>query len=130
KSGDREAISYLNYLDWRDQSRSFVGVAAYSGRSVAITQGEEPARLRGELVTSNLFPLLGVQPQLGRLFRPDEDVAGAPGAVLLSDAAGKRLYGGDSSAVVRVIAVNNLPHSVCGVLPLQFKFPHNSQLWM
>jgi putative ABC transport system permease protein len=45
KTGDRNPISYLNYLDWRDQSRSFAGIAAYSG-SVAITEGEEPARLR------------------------------------------------------------------------------------
>src|SRR5919198_1145689 len=47
KNGDRNAVSYPNYLDWRDKSRSFVAVAAYSGRSVAITEGEEPARLSG-----------------------------------------------------------------------------------
>lgn len=130
KNGNRDGISYLNYLDWRDQSRSFSGIAAYTGRSVAITEGTEPARLDGQLVTGNLFSLLGVQPQLGRLFRADEDTPGAPGVVLLSDAAWRRLYDADPSVVGRVISVNGEPHTVVGIMPPNFKFPDRSEIWL
>ena len=102
KTGDRNGVSYPDYIDWRDQAHSFTTIAALTGRSVAITEGTDPARLSGELITANLFPMLGVRPQLGRLFRADEDAAGAPGVVLLSDAAWKRLYNSDSSVVGRV----------------------------
>jgi hypothetical protein len=129
-SGDRNAVSYLNYLDWRDKTRSFAGLAAYTGRSAAITEGTEPARVRGQLVSANLFPLLGVQPQRGRLLRPDEDAAGAPGAVLLGDAVWHRLYGGDPSVVGRVISVNNAPHTVVGIMPPGFEFPQAAELWL
>ncbi|HKW49248.1 MAG TPA: ABC transporter permease [Gemmatimonadaceae bacterium] len=130
KTGYRDGISYLNYLDWRDQARSFTGVAAWSGRSVAITEGTDPARLSGELITANLFPLLGIRPQLGRLFREDEDVVGAPGVALLGDAAWKRLYDGDPSVVGRVISINNEPHTVVGIMPPDFKFPDRGEIWL
>ncbi|PYP63362.1 MAG: ABC transporter permease [Gemmatimonadetes bacterium] len=130
KNGNRDGISYLNYLDWRDQARAFSAIAAYTGRSVAITEGTEPARLQGQLVTANLFPLLGVRPQLGRLFRADEDAAGAAGVVLLSDAAWRRLYNADSSVVGRVISVNNEAHTVVGIMPPNFKFPENAEIWL
>jgi putative ABC transport system permease protein len=130
KTGNRDAISYLNYLDWRAQSRSFTAIAAYSGRSVAITEGTEPARLVGELITANLFPSLGVRPQLGRLFRADEDAAGAPGVALLGDAVWKRLYAGDPSVVGRVISVNNEARTVIGIMPPDFKFPELAEIWL
>jgi putative ABC transport system permease protein len=130
KTHNRDAISYLDYLDWRDQSRSFTGIAAYSGRSFVITEGTEPVRLAGVLITVNMFPLLGVAPQLGRLFRPDEDAAGASGVVLLGDAAWKRLYGGNPSIVGRVISVNNEPHTVVGIMPPDFKFPQDGEIWL
>jgi len=130
KNGSRDGISYLNYLDWRDQSRSFSGIGAYTGRSVAITEGTEPARLDGQLVTGNLFSLLGVRPQLGRLFRADEDTPGAAGVALLSDAAWRRLYDADPSVVGRVISVNGEPHTLVGIMPPDFKFPDRSEIWL
>jgi putative ABC transport system permease protein len=130
KDHSRSGISYLNYLDWRDQSRSFTGIAAYSARSIAITEGTEPVRLSGELITANLFPLLGVRPQLGRLFRADEDASGSGGVVLLSDAVWKRLYAGDPSVVGRVISVNNEARTVVGIMPPDFKFPENAEIWV
>ncbi|HEY3585432.1 MAG TPA: ABC transporter permease, partial [Casimicrobiaceae bacterium] len=130
RTGNRDAVSYPNYLDWRDQSRSFTGIAAYTGRSIAITEGTEPVRLSGELITANLFPLLGVRPQLGRLFRADEDAPGADGVVLLSDAVWKRLYAGDPSVVGRVISVNNEARTVVGIMPPDFKFPDRGEIWL
>lgn len=130
KTSGNASVSYLNYVDWRDQNKSFTDIGAYSGRSFAITEGEEPMRLGGQLVTANLFSMLGVHPQLGRLFRADEDKAGAPGVVLLGDAVWRRKYAADSSIIGRVISVNSLPYTVVGVMPEMFKFPESSEIWV
>ena len=66
ESGDEGSVSYLNYQDWKAQARSFVGMSAFGYRSLSITDGEEPERLEGNIITWDLFQLLGTQPQLGR----------------------------------------------------------------
>ncbi|HYV97990.1 MAG TPA: ABC transporter permease, partial [Gemmatimonadaceae bacterium] len=122
----RSSISYPTFQDWRSQSRSFEGLAALGSRSLTITEGEEPERLLGSLISANLFPLLGVAPQIGRQFREDEDKPGAAGVVLISDGVWRRRYGADSSVVGRVISINNLPYTVVGIMPPRFRFPETS----
>ena len=129
--GDGEsAVSHLNFKDWKEQSRSYVGMSAFGYRSLSITDGEEPERLEGNIISWDLFQLLGTRPQLGRLFREDEDRPGAPGVVLLSDEVWRRRYHGDSAVLGQVIQVNALPHTVVGVMPPRFKFPQESQIWI
>lgn len=123
-------ISYQTFVDWREQARSFTGLSATAGRSLSITEGDEPERLFGLLVSASLFPTLGVQPQLGRGFRDDEDRLGAPDVVLLSDALWRRRYGADSGVVNTVISIDGRPTTVVGVMPPRFKFPENAELWM
>ncbi|HJU74533.1 MAG TPA: ABC transporter permease [Gemmatimonadaceae bacterium] len=130
KSGDDEGVSYLNFKDWKRESPSFSAMAAYGYRSLAITDGEEPERLEGNVISWDLFHLLGNKPQLGRLFLPEEDRPGAPGVVLLSDEVWQRRYHGDSAIVGQTIQVNALPHTVVGVMPPKFKFPQEAQLWI
>lgn len=130
KNGNRATVSYLNYVDWRDGTKSFSDLAAYEQRSFAITEGEEPVRLSGQLISANLFPMLGVKPQIGRLFRPDEDRAGAAGVVLLSDAVWRRQYQADPAILNRVISINSQAYTVVGVMEPFFRFPENSDLWV
>lgn len=130
KHGGQASVSYLNYVDWRDRTKTLADLAAYEGRSFAITEGEEPIRLSGQLITANLFTMLGVKPQLGRLFNADEDRPGAPGVVLMSDAVWRRKYQADPKIVGRVISVNSLPYTVVGVMEPMFKFPEASDLWV
>jgi putative ABC transport system permease protein len=125
----RNSISYPTFVDWRDQLRT-VTIGASSGRSLTITEGDEPERLFGQLISASLFPLLGVAPQLGRVFRDDEDRAGAPGVVLLSDGVWRRRYGADSTILNRVISINNQAHTVVGVMPPRFQFPEEVDLWI
>src|SRR6185295_621309 len=74
---DRAGLSYLDYQDLREQSRSFSQIAAYTERSVTFSGTEEPERVIGASISGNLFPLLGVKPLLGRnYFREDEDRPG------------------------------------------------------
>jgi predicted permease len=130
RNGNRTPVSYLTFLDWRAQAQSFEDIGATSGRSVAITEGEEPERLNGQGISWSLFPVLGVRPQLGRLFREDEDQRGAEGVALLSDRVWRRRYSGDSSIIGRVISVNNTPHTVVGVMPPRFAFPSDGDIWL
>jgi putative ABC transport system permease protein len=74
--------------------------------------------------------MLGVAPQLGRVFREDEDRPGAPGVVILGDAVWRRRYAGDSSIINRVISINTLPYTVVGVMPPRFMFPERADLWI
>ena len=130
KTSGRASISYLNYVDWRDQTKSFSDLAGYEQRSFAITEGDEPVRLSGQLISANLFPRLGVQTQIGRLFHPDEDKAGAAGVVILSDAVWRRRYAADPGILGRVISINTLPHTVVGVMQPLFKFPESAEIWL
>jgi predicted permease len=130
RSGDEGSVSYLTFQDWKAQARAFTGMAAFGYRSLSITDGEEPERLEGNVISWNLFQLLGTRPQLGRVFREDDDRPGAPGVVLLSDELWQRRYHGDSAVIGTVIQVNALPHTVVGVMPPRFKFPQEAQIWI
>src|SRR5213075_1302941 len=74
---DIESISYLDYVDWRDQTKVFERVGIYTNQSVStLTDGNEATHVQGESVSADMFPLLGVQPLLGRMFLPKEDEPG------------------------------------------------------
>jgi putative ABC transport system permease protein len=128
---NRSNVSFADLKDWREQTTSFSGLAAFQGRSLTIADGgTEPERYRGEAVTSNLFGLLGTPPALGRDFGPDDDRAGAEPVVLLSDDVWRRRYNGDRGVIGRAISVNGRPHTVVGIMPEGFRFPELQQLWV
>jgi len=128
---DRAALSYLDYQDLREQSRSFSEIAAYTERSVTFTGSEEAERVMGASISGNLFSLLGVKPLLGRnYFRGDEDRPGAPGVVLLSHEIWKRRFNSDPHIVGKSLMVNAAAHTVVGVMPPRFKFPENHLAWV
>jgi len=115
-----------NFLDLRAQSQSFSDIAAYFafygvGDNKLTGQGE-PERLSGVPVSQNFFPLLGVQPQLGRLFTAEECKWNGPKAVLLSHGLWVRRFASDPGIVGHPLTLNNEPVSVVGVLPASFDF--------
>src|SRR5205085_4132826 len=73
----RDTPAAANYVDWREQNQVFEGMAAVADQSYNLTGAGEPERVDGRRVSANLFSLLGVEPQLGRAFLPEEDQAGA-----------------------------------------------------
>ncbi|HET9528798.1 MAG TPA: ABC transporter permease [Blastocatellia bacterium] len=111
-----------NYVDWKAQQSVFEDLAALSWQSLALTSDGEPERVSAYGVTSNLFPLLGVQPALGRIFLPEEDSPGASKVAILSHALWQRRYGGDHSIIGRDITLNGRQHTVVGVMPASFQF--------
>ena len=113
--------SWQNYVDWRDQTRSFDAVAATRPLTVTMTGGGEPERVPARMVTSSLLPMLGVSPVAGRSFSADDDRAGAAGVALLGDALWRRRFGGDTSAIGRVVTLDNQPYTIVGILPPRFQ---------
>src|SRR5581483_2351400 len=94
-----ESISYLDYVDFREQTRVFEQVAVYTNQSVStLTDGNEATHVQAESVSANLFTLLGVQPMLGRTFLPNEDDPGNHVAILSND-LWQRRFGGDRAII-------------------------------
>src|SRR5678816_3662830 len=108
----RGSHSYPNFLDFRAQNTVFERAASYHGGDFIMTGRGEPARLEGSVVTADLFPLLGVQPILGRTFLPDEDKPTETGrVVVLSHALFQRRFGGDPSIINQRITLDGIPVS-------------------
>jgi putative ABC transport system permease protein len=124
-------ISYADFKDLRDQSRTLVSVAAFGGRSLTISDStSDPERYFGSMISWNLFDLLGTPPSIGRNFTPGDDRPGAEPVVLLSHEIWQRRYAGDPSIVGRAVSINTRPHTVVGVMPPRFAFPEISRLWV
>ncbi|HEY4425683.1 MAG TPA: ABC transporter permease [Pyrinomonadaceae bacterium] len=111
-----------NYVDWKTQNQSFVDMAASRETSFNLTGDGEPERVSTYAVTANFFPLLGVQPLLGRSFTPEEDRPGGSKAVVLSYGLWQSRYGGDRNILNREILLDGEKHSVVGVMPVSFQF--------
>jgi putative ABC transport system permease protein len=124
------AVSYLDFKDWRNATRSFTGLAAYEGGTMNVSdEGRAPERFSGSFITANGFTMIGVAPVLGRDFVAEDDRPGAAAVVLLGNGVWKNRYGSDPSVVGRTIRVNDVPAVVIGVMPEGFKFPENADLW-
>jgi len=128
---NRAGVAYPTFLDWQRGTSSFSGMAASTQRSLALSDsGGEPERVLGAGVSANLFSLLGVPPQLGRTFSPDDDRLGAEPVIMLSDELWRRRYRSDVSVIGRSISVNGQPHTVIGVMPERFGFPMFQKAWV
>jgi len=128
----RVNISYIDYTDWRDQSKSFSALGMWTWNSPSFTGvgvgGAE--RVDGAEVTPNLFPLMGVHPILGRTFAESEGVQGNERVVILGYGLWQRRFSGDRDIVGRTVMINLQPHTVVGVMPRGFAFPENGQAWV
>ena len=115
-------MSPSNYFIYREQGRTFQDIGMYQGDSVSVTGIGEPEPVAALNVTEATLPLLGVQPVLGRLFRHEDDVAGAPQTVVLGYGYWRRKFGGAASAVGQTLVVDGKARQVIGVLPNGFHF--------
>jgi putative ABC transport system permease protein len=113
-----------DFLEWRKQSRTLEALAAMQNVHINLTGGPnghiDPEELPAERVSANLFPLLGVQPVVGRAFRPEEDQPGRTNYALLSHSLWQRRFGGDPSIAGKAIRLRDESYTVVGVLPAGF----------
>jgi putative ABC transport system permease protein len=131
-AGNQNSTSYDDYRDFRDGAQAFQSLAAYMLFSQAqiLTGGGEAERVNSYRVTANLFPTLGVAPELGRGFRPDEEQTGQDQVAILSQAFWQRRYGGDPAAVGSRLILDGRSVQIVGVMPPGFDFPAGADLWL
>jgi putative ABC transport system permease protein len=115
-------VSPANFLDWRKLNHVFERMSAAEWWAPNVTGVDKSERLWALRVTSNTFPLLGVQPLLGRTFTPDEDDPGREREVVLSFRMWQRQFGGEPGAIGKTITLDGRNYTVIGVMPRGFKF--------
>lgn len=111
------SISYPNFLDWQQRSRSFEQMAAYRHDNFNLTGQANPERLEGEMVSATMFSVLRVNSVLGRVFTNDEDRRGAAPVVLLTTGYWKTRFAGSLSVVGRTLILNGQLFTIIGVVP-------------
>ncbi|HKR12251.1 MAG TPA: ABC transporter permease [Pyrinomonadaceae bacterium] len=127
----RDTPAAANFVDWRSQNTVFEGMAAIADESFNLTGAGDPERLEGRRVSVNLFPLLGIDPQLGRTFTSDEDQPGSNRVAVLSYGLWQRRFGGDNTIVGKPLNLNGDTYTVVGVMPARFQFPSSDdELWV
>lgn len=126
---DLMSIAYPNFLDWRDQNRSFEQIAAVRSTSFTVTRLNGAERIRGKQVSANFFSLLGVKPLLGRTFLPEEDHLGGNPVVMISHGLWQRRFGSDASLIGKAITLDGKSYTVVGILPSNFQFYDRADLF-
>lgn len=120
-------VSAPNFLDWQRQNDVFSGMAIFDsgGKAYDLSGGGEPERVSGVRVSPNFFDVLGVKPQLGRSFLPEEETPGKHRVVVLSNSIWRSRYNADPSLVGSVIRLDGENFTVIGIMPSDFQF----QFW-
>jgi len=111
----------IYFID-REQNTTFQDIGVYDGDSLSVTGAGEPEQVRGLDVSDGTLPMLGVKPELGRLFTREDDSPSAPDTVLLSHGYWRQKFGGAPSVIGRSITVDGKPREIIGVLPQGFHF--------
>jgi predicted permease len=119
---DRGSISYPNFLDWVHENRSFSALAAYRPDDLTLTGRGEPERVAAEMVSASFFPLLRVQPVLGRTLLPEDDQIGARPVVLISSGLWKRKFGSSKDVLGQPLTLNDVAYTIVGVIPADFRY--------
>src|SRR5262245_44205958 len=112
----------FDYDAWHSV-RSFSAIGLVANGAFTLTGDENPERIRGARVTASVMRLLGLTPQIGRVFTDAEDTDSATPVVILSDGLWRRRYGADPAILGRVILVNDAPRTIVGVMPRRASLP-------
>jgi predicted permease len=122
-------VSYADYRDWREAAKSFEGLGASAMGTMNLSDDRRSAeRLRGSYLSSNAFRLLRVKPVAGREFIADDERPGAISVTIVSYDVWQTRYGGQP-IVGHAVRVNGLPSTIIGVMPPEFAFPFQTQVW-
>ena len=125
----REA-SYPDFQDWQ-KNQAFEGMAAYTGGSGILSGRGEPEMVFAPSATANFFSVLGVEPAMGRTFRPGDDIPGAEKVVVLTHGLWQRMFASDSDILGKPLTINGSSYRVAGVLPASFQFAlRPADLWL
>ncbi len=124
-------VSYADVRDWSTRTEPFESMAAMSSVNFAttLTGIGEPRQLQVRTVSAPFFDVMGATPALGRTFVPDDHRSGAGKVVVIGYGLWRDLFGSDGSAVGRSMVLDGDAHTVIGVMPPDFRYPENADLW-
>jgi putative ABC transport system permease protein len=125
-------VEYSDLLAYRDASHAFQAIAGVNFQGAAelvMLDAGTPVTLKASWVTGNFFSVLGINPVLGRLLRPSDDVPGAAPVTVISYGFWQRQFAGNPSALGRGLDWNGKGYSVVGILPRGFDYPAQVDAW-
>jgi putative ABC transport system permease protein len=128
--GNRASVSPPDFLDYRNENKTFEEFAGFFPAVLNLTGSGEPERLSGAGITGNYFQALGAKPLLGRTFVLENEKPGNDQVVVLSYALWQKRFGGDPAIVGKTIALDGKAREVIGVMPQHFNFPRAAGLWV
>jgi predicted permease len=118
----RNPVAPANFIDWRNQSQVFTHMGAAEYWTPNLTGTDKPEKLWALHITPDIFPMLGVQPILGRVFLPEEQEAGKEHEVVLSYPLWQSHFAGNLDIIGRSVTLSGEKYTVVGVMPSEFKF--------
>lgn len=130
-NGERQTYGSWSYLDYRDVaelSGVFTAVGAHVEQSWNVGGVAEPERVSGARVTASLFPLLGIRPEIGRFFRPDEEEAGR--VTVISTGLWERKFASDPQILGRSLLIDGEAHTIVGVMQRGVRYPEVQDVWL
>jgi putative ABC transport system permease protein len=130
--GQDSAVALPDYFDWQKDNTVFEHLAAThkESRNLSGIPGRDPERVSGASVTRNFFNITGLSPEIGRTLSEDEDKAGAPALVVISDRLWRRAFNADPGVLGRSITLHDQNYTVIGVMPPQMTSPQDSDFWI
>jgi len=123
KDGQSHCCSLNRFDSVHDRSKSFSGVVAAANDNFNLTGRGEPLQVPSARVSADFFQVLGVTPQLGRFFLPEEGQAAGKPVIVISDTLWHSRFGGDPNILNQTVALDGTPYNIIGVLPAGIQFP-------
>ena len=123
------SCAYPNFVDWKEQNRSFAGMAAFRWEDYDVTGGGQPEHLSGKMVSADFFRVLGINPVLGRDFDPRADRLGASPVVLIGGGLWSRRFGSSPAVLGTQITLSGRSYTVAGVVPAAFQFQGKADVY-
>jgi len=115
-------VSYPDFFDWRAQNHTLEHLVSYHDTGFTLTGLERPVHVDAEIVSWGMVPALGVRPELGRGFLPEEEKTGSK-VILISHNLWSAQFGGDKNVVGQAVRLSGELYTIIGVMPRSFRFP-------
>jgi putative ABC transport system permease protein len=127
-------LSIAEVRDWRQQSQSFTDLAVMPttvyGYGYVLTGRGDAVQLESSKVSGGFFSILGVRPELGRVFTESDDQLNGPKVAILSDRVWRERFGADPNIIGQSVTLTEQGYTVVGVMPAKFEFPKGVDLWI
>jgi len=130
--GQDFSVALPDYFDWQKESKTFEHLACThkESRNLSGIPGREPERVSCASVTRNFFDVIGLSPEIGRVFSADEDKVGAPPVAVISDRLWQRAFNRSPKVIGQSITLHDQNFTLIGVMPPQMTSPQDSDVWL